>query len=498
MDPSAIAIGDSGDVYVAGFGSNNVFKITPGGTITEIINSAGDGMGGTLGGAYGLGVDQTENVYVTSYGTHCAFRISPGGVITKIIDQTGDGMGNQLMGPRGVAIDGNGDALIVGFLSNNVFRITPGGTTTQIIDSTGDGLGNQLTYPVEVATRPDGAVCVAGLLSNNAFEVDPGGEITEIIDESGAGPGKELSEAYDIAVGPGNEIYVTGKDSDNAFRITNPTLGTGFCFGDPGNGTPCPCNNDNDGSVPGSGCANGVFASGAHLTGSGEASVVVDTLVLAGTGLEPNNSALYFQANNDLSPGNVWGDGLQCAGGQLKRLGIRFADASGASDTSAWTTPISVKAGNVQAGDTKYYQIWYRNPLNSPCGSDFNSSNGYAITWAAAGEPYDDMVLIPAGEFEMGDHHGVGGTAELPVHPVYLDAFYMDVYEVSNQKYADYLNSALSEGRITVTGNVVYQSAGAGEVLCDTSLSTFYSRITWSGSTFGVQAGREDHPMQGS
>jgi len=93
-------------------------------------------------------------------------------------------------------------------------------------------------------------------------------------------------------------------------------------------------------------------------------------------------SGLFFQANNDLSPGNVWGDGLQCAGGGLKRLGVRFSDGSGYSDTSGWATPISVKAGNILAGDTKYYQLWYRNPYMSPCGTQFNASNGYAITWA--------------------------------------------------------------------------------------------------------------------
>ena len=161
----------------------------------------------------------------------------------------------------------------------------------------------------------------------------------------------------------------------------DPASGTAYCFGDPGSGTPCPCGNDNNGSVPGSGCANGVFASGAQLTGSGVASVSADSLVLATTGLEPSNSGLYFQANNDLSPGNIWGDGLQCAGGQLKRLGVRFSDGSGYSDTSGYPQPISVKAGNVTAGDTKYYQCWYRNPIGSPCGSDFNASNGYAVTW---------------------------------------------------------------------------------------------------------------------
>jgi hypothetical protein len=171
---------------------------------------------------------------------------------------------------------------------------------------------------------------------------------------------------------------------DDLFWVLSGAPGVGYCFGDPGSGTACPCANDNDGSVPGSGCYNGVFSSGAQLLGSGTASVSNDTMVLATTHLEPNNSGLYFQANNDLSPGLIWGDGLQCAGGQLKRLGVRFANSSGYSDTSGWAFTISAKAGNVLAGDTKHYQCWYRTTSNPPCGAginDFNSSNGYKVVW---------------------------------------------------------------------------------------------------------------------
>lgn len=281
-----------------------------------------------------------------------------------------------------------------------------------------------------------------------------------------------------------------------ALALPASAQGTGYCFGDPGSGTPCPCSNDNDGSVPGSGCANGVFASGARLTGSGEAAITSDTLVLACTGLEPNNNGLYFQADNNLSPGHVWGDGLRCAGGQLKRLGVRVADAAGASDTTAWTTPISVKAGNVQAGDTKHYQVWYRNPASSPCGHEFNASNGYAITWIVGGGPYDGMVLLPAGEFEMGDHHGVGGSEELPVHLVFVSAFYMDMYEVTNQEYAEYLNTAYAEAKIAVDfWGTVYQIGGLGRDLCETDQGDHSSNITWDGAVFGVEAGKEGHPM---
>jgi len=43
------------------------------------------------------------------------------------------------------------------------------------------------------------------------------------------------------------------------------------------------------------------------------------------------------------------------------------------------------------------------------------------------------MRLVPAGEFDMGSYSG--DPDEQPVHQVYLDAFYMDIYEVTNAAY---------------------------------------------------------------
>ena len=50
--------------------------------------------------------------------------------------------------------------------------------------------------------------------------------------------------------------------------------------------------------------------------------------------------------------------------------------------------------------------------------------------------PPKGMVVVPAGKFTMGCTEDKCDTHELPVHQVELDAFYMDVFEVSVGEYA--------------------------------------------------------------
>ena len=57
------------------------------------------------------------------------------------------------------------------------------------------------------------------------------------------------------------------------------------------------------------------------------------------------------------------------------------------------------------------------------------------------GKNGSSMVLIPAGEFSMGSPDEEGYNDERPLHKVYLDAYYMDKYEVNNDQYARFLNT---------------------------------------------------------
>ena len=146
---------------------------------------------------------------------------------------------------------------------------------------------------------------------------------------------------------------------------------------------------------------------------------------------------------------------------------------------STWDVPVVSLTGDVGEGivpGTGKAIVW-------DCGADLPGAHGtnYSLRLCA-----DDgytappgMVLIPGGEFEMGDHHD-GMSWCLPVHDVLIDDFYMDIYEVTNQQYADALNWAYGEGLIDNPSNHsgMVQDSTTGTFYCDTTTSSSPSRIT--------------------
>lgn len=151
-------------------------------------------------------------------------------------------------------------------------------------------------------------------------------------------------------------------------------VGTPFCFGDD-SGTLCPCGNTGG---PGAGCASST-GFGATLFGRGTASVSADALVFSAMNSVPGQPGLFFQGNDAINGGLgiLFGDGLRCAGGGVRRLGVSFANAMGIAKSTFSVATM----GAVSAGDTRRYQWWYRDPAGSPCNSEFNLSNGIEFTW---------------------------------------------------------------------------------------------------------------------
>lgn len=102
----------------------------------------------------------------------------------------------------------------------------------------------------------------------------------------------------------------------------------------------------------------------------------------------------------------------------------------------------------------------------------------------------DGMVPIPEGRFLMGNclDPGEGVDDERPVHSVYVSAFYMDRYEVTNDKMVDVLNWAYGQGKLTVSASTVQNAEGDPQELLDLDASA--CRIQWTGSAFEMKAAK--------
>jgi len=142
--------------------------------------------------------------------------------------------------------------------------------------------------------------------------------------------------------------------------------------------------------------------------------------------------------------------------------------------------------------------------LTGDCFVDFEDFALMANQWLTT-DPCvpGDMVYIPDGNFVMGDHFSEGGSNELPLHDVLLDAFFMSKFEITNQQYCDYLNDANSLGLIEVRNGVVYASPGGTDPYCDTYSYDIDSQIDYNDAsgTFSVRTKGEpprdmnDDPM---
>lgn len=127
-----------------------------------------------------------------------------------------------------------------------------------------------------------------------------------------------------------------------------------------------------------------------------------------------------------------------------------------------------------------------------------------------------EMVLIPAGEFLMGND-SIGGKR--PVHKVYLENYYIDKDAVKNTDFVRFLNENLEDISVRIRDGIIYDSPSKTEgienygtevylhedlIYCidclgwdsdDPSEEDWDKSIIWDNKSFSVLDGREDFPV---
>jgi hypothetical protein len=189
---------------------------------------------------------------------------------------------------------------------------------------------------------------------------------------------------------PGSQtLTVTNPDGQSTtsangiLTVGNVPPGMPFCAGDgldPQVQVTCPCFNF---GAQGNGCANSVNANGASLASTGTTSP--DTVVMTANGELSMALSILLQGDVDASTGIVFGDGIRCANGNLKRLYSKNASGGTVAMPGAGDLPITLRSAAlgdpILPGSTRYYHTYYRDSNLVFCPAGFNATNGQLVNW---------------------------------------------------------------------------------------------------------------------
>jgi hypothetical protein len=229
--PESVAVGPSGNVYVADSGNMMVRKITPAGVVTTLAGSPG-GYGDANGtGAaaqfsyfYGIAVDSSENVFVADSDFATIRKITPAGVVTTFAGTSsaygsadGTGSAARFDFPTDLAIDGSDNIYVVDDAAGTVRKITSAGVVSTLagtpyvhgqVDGTGAAarFGELLTG---ITADTAGNVYLADTDYHTVRKITSLGVVTTVVGVSGfdgleLGPlPAKLSGATDVSVANG-------------------------------------------------------------------------------------------------------------------------------------------------------------------------------------------------------------------------------------------------------------------------------------------------------
>ena len=406
VQPKAVAVDSSGNLYIADTFGNTVRKVTADGTITTFAGTglrgySGDGGPATaaqLNRPRGLAVDSTGNVYISDTDNQRVREVTTDGNIntfagTGVAGFTGDGAAPNLAtlnSPSGLALDSSGN-LYIADLANNVVREVSSSIILTIAGAFnagyyGDGTAATsalLNSPASVALDSAGNLYIADYYNHAIRKVTLATKIISTVAGNGtrgySGDGSVATSAqlflpWGVAVDSAGNIFI-GDSGNNVIRevassgsittVAGSTAGSAGYAGDGGAATSALLNGPGSLVVSSSGNVyvadtnNNVVrlltASGSHaLLGvtathsgffqPGQTGAAYSVVVTNGTGAGATSGAVSVTATPSagLTVGSMSGTGWSCSGNTCTR-----SDALGAgSSYPAITVMVNVAAGS--------------------------------------------------------------------------------------------------------------------------------------------------------
>jgi hypothetical protein len=253
-NPQSVAVDASGNLYVADFGNNTIRKITPDGVVSTFAGTAGqagslDGTGAAarFNGPEGVAVGPSGNIYVADTVNETIRKITPDGVVSTFAgtagqagSDDGNGVAAKFHFPNGVAVDANENVYVADRLNQRIRAITSAGLVTTLAgsgapgDADGTGTGATFNNPMNVAVGVDpssGQTCVyvADFANERIRRVTTAGVVETIVgsgpvrfivDPAGPLPGA-IDQPFGVAVDPTQGRLYISLPSDQLI-ITTP------------------------------------------------------------------------------------------------------------------------------------------------------------------------------------------------------------------------------------------------------------------------------------
>ena len=200
--------------------------------------------------------------------------------------------------------------------------------------------------------------------------------------DAGAGPKFKRVQIWGPAPLGGGFMMMDDMEVD--YGSTSP--GTDLCQPGVGVTIPCPCSNPPSSSPRG--CDNSSATGGAQLTSTGTASLSADTVVFSTNGEKPTALSIVLQGTTGSPGGLVFGQGVRCTTGALKRLYQHSAVGGSITAPSGADPSVSSRSNAlgdpILAGQSRWYSVYYRDPTvlgGCPAASTFNITQTQEVAW---------------------------------------------------------------------------------------------------------------------
>ena len=239
--PEGVAIGPSGDIYIADTDNHLVRRVDASGTITTIVGTGDRGYSGDGGPATeaalseprAVAVDSVGNVYIADSANGIVRRVAADGTISTVAGippeadpSSVDFSANQsITRPYALIAGLSGELFIADAWGDSILRLDQDGQVEEHI-----GLGRpDLLHPAGVAIDANGNVFVADTGNHRVIKLDSSGVVTtlagngEIGDGGDGGPAGEAELAFpqDVALDNRGNVYIADS-GNNRIRVVDP------------------------------------------------------------------------------------------------------------------------------------------------------------------------------------------------------------------------------------------------------------------------------------